>query len=524
MSLKQALRCSAATAALALAAGGAQAQSSDVQMMQQQIQQLQQQLQNLQSQVNAQMRAQQQQQATPAAVAVAPAAPAPHVTQTPGNRFGFESADGQYSIGLTGRLNFDAGDYLDFNQNSKATTPTNLASGINARRARLGITGKFAGDWNYSFIYDFGGSNDNGPGSPAAAASGGIENAYITYNGLNRGPLPLAFDLGYQDTPFTLEEAQSSNDIMFMERASVQTVASNIFANDFRSAAGVRSNDSRYWAGVYVTGPQSGELHTATGGGSQQFGAFGRFAYQVLQAPDYSLHFGVEPCGLLKPPATATAGVAAPVSTAPELRIDSDQRSWPRRSARRLRHQPSARGKVTAARSRASRPRAAGEISSSRARATIPCRSRWLAGQSFWGGYLEGSWTVTGEHRKYLQARAPIAASFRTIPSRCRPGLGRLELAAPRQLHRSQRQFHADGGKWRVAALRTASGRTPDHLRARRQLVRQSEHAADVHLSARPRQEGGTTAGAGSRTGANFDAVACAPRSISDLAPPPRSR
>ncbi len=209
------------------------------------------------------MQAQQQRPAPPAAAAAVAAAPAPHVTQTPGNRFGFESADGQYSIALTGRLHFDAGDYIDYNKNSKATSPTDLQSGFNARRARLGVTGKFAGDWGYNFIYDFGGSSDGSMGRarPAAAAvSGGAlsgieERPYVTYNGLNQGPLPLAFDIGYQDTPFTLDEATSSNDIMFMERASAQAVASNIFANDFRSAAGVRSNDSRYWAGVYVTGP-----------------------------------------------------------------------------------------------------------------------------------------------------------------------------------------------------------------------------------------------------------------------------
>ena len=33
-----------------------------------------------------------------------------------------------------------------------------LNSGVNARRARIGVVGKFAGDWNYSLIFDFGGS------------------------------------------------------------------------------------------------------------------------------------------------------------------------------------------------------------------------------------------------------------------------------------------------------------------------------------------------------------------------------
>jgi phosphate-selective porin OprO/OprP len=55
----------------------------------------------------------------------------------------------------------------------------------------------------------------------AGAPSSGIESTYLTYNGLNRGPVPLAFDLGYMKTPFSLEQATSSNDIMFVERAKI---------------------------------------------------------------------------------------------------------------------------------------------------------------------------------------------------------------------------------------------------------------------------------------------------------------
>src|SRR5207248_9489397 len=130
-------------------------------------------------------------------------APAPHVVQTPQNRFGLESADGRNSIFLTGRLHFDVGDYFDYQPASRFAAVQNLHSGVNARRARLGVTGKFAGDWNYTFIYDFGGSSDGFPPTSGAPSSG-IQNALLTYNGFNKGPLPLAFDIGYLDTPFSL--------------------------------------------------------------------------------------------------------------------------------------------------------------------------------------------------------------------------------------------------------------------------------------------------------------------------------
>jgi phosphate-selective porin OprO/OprP len=88
------------------------------------------------------------------------------------------------------------------------------------------------GDWNYGLIYDFGGSSDGfgGTGSFGNTAAGGgtnigllpggatsgINNAFLSYHGLKG----FAFDLGYMDALYTLDEATSSNDIMFMERAS----------------------------------------------------------------------------------------------------------------------------------------------------------------------------------------------------------------------------------------------------------------------------------------------------------------
>src|SRR5713226_1737211 len=248
-----------------------------------------------------------------AAIPVAATPAEPHAVQTAGNRFGIESPDGRNSIYLTGRLHFDVGDYLDYHPQSRAASIQNLNSGVNARRARLGITGKFGGDWAYTLIYDFGGSTDATPG----VTGSGIQSAMITYDGFNKGPLPLAFDIGYMNTPFTLQEATSANDLLFVERASIQAVASNIFANNFRSALGVRSNDERYWAGIYLTGPQSGAVHTA----GEQYGAFGRATYQLVQEPEYSLHLGSDIGGLLKPP-TVGGVQTITLSDRPELRVD----------------------------------------------------------------------------------------------------------------------------------------------------------------------------------------------------------
>ena len=326
-----------------------------------------------------------------------PPKPAPHVVQTAGNqtagnRLGLESADGRYSIYPTGRLHFDVGDYLNYQPASKFAAVQDLNSGVNARRARLGVTGKFAGDWAYTFIYDLGGSSDGFPPTSGAPTSG-IQIAELTYTGFNRGPVPLFFDIGYMDTQFTIEQATSTNDILFPERPAIQVVASNIFADDFRSGMGVRSNNDRYWAGVYLTGPQSGATHNT----GEQVGTWGRATYQILQDADYSLHLGGDAGALLKPP--APGGIRSIIlSDRPEIRVD-----------------PTAI-LSTGALGTAANPLQNAVVYGVEGAASwrnlyvqgeyyhIDVNRQGLASNGFDGGYIEGSWIMTGEQRKYLPA------------------------------------------------------------------------------------------------------------------------
>ena len=200
-----------------------------------------------------------------------------HVLEAGSARFGIESADGRNAIFLTGRLHLDVADYLDYKPDSRFAAVQDLNSGVNARRARLGVVGRFMSDWDYTFIYDLGGSGDGFPPDPGALASG-LENALVTYSGLKNHGVPLVFDLGYMDVPFGQAEATSSNDIPLVERAAISNVATNIMANDFRAAFGARSFTDRYWAGAYVTGPTSGTNHTT----GEPLGAIGRAGYRSL--------------------------------------------------------------------------------------------------------------------------------------------------------------------------------------------------------------------------------------------------
>src|SRR5216684_3046643 len=188
--------------------------------------------------------------------------------------------------------------------NTAATVPQRLDDGANVRRARIGVIGKFMSDWNYALIYDFGGASD-GFGSTASVggaavgflpggALSGIENAYLSYTGFKPFGGKLAIEGGVMDLPYTLDEASSSNDIPFMERASSGITATNIAAGDFRSAFGARWYTDTFWAGAYVTGPATGAIHSASSlnppGTTEQYGAFARVAGQIVSGKDYSLH------------------------------------------------------------------------------------------------------------------------------------------------------------------------------------------------------------------------------------------
>ncbi|HEV2674706.1 MAG TPA: porin [Aliidongia sp.] len=396
--------------------------------LQQQIQLLQQQLQTLQSQVT---QTQAQSQATAAAqaqtqavaqkaAAAAPAADAPKVTETAAHRFGLSSADGRNTIQLTGRVQFDAGDYLNY-QPGKGNAVRDLSSGVNARRARLGVVGKFDGDWAYGLIYDFGGSSDTLTNTNSGAPTSGLQNAYIQYNGFKG----TTIEGGYLDLPITLDEATSSNDIMFLERAASVNIANLIAAGDFRSSFGAHWNDDRLWFGAYVSGPTSGAQHNigSLGGSASQTGVAGRAAFQALQGADYSLHIGGDVESLLNPP-HAGGFRSITFSDRPELRVDPTSILT-----------SGAINNVSGA-------------TAYEAELAGGYRSLFLQGEYFHyqvdrdtqpgldfdGAYAEASWTVTGEHRKYNAGTAayggivpdhPLAFTEDGIS-----GLGALELAA----------------------------------------------------------------------------------------------
>lgn len=349
--------------------------------------------------------------------------PAAHVAESGAHKFSLVSADGNFSLALTGRIHLDVGDYLNYspatlNANAGGNTVQRLSSGFNARRARIGVTGKAFGDWSYQFIYDGGNSQDS--------SAGGIEWAQVSYNGWKGVIVDLP---GYSEPAYTLDTATSSNDIMFMERATPDNIATGLNAGDFRANTGVRFFGDDYFAAAYLTGP------TATGGAGgdshtnvlERMGAFQRVTFQVATGDNYSVHLGFDADELLQAPDAgigATSVKQVTLSDRPELRID-----------------PTAFASTGAIGS-AAHPVHGATVLSGEAAAQYDnfyaqgeyfdysVNRVGLTNANFWGAYAQAAWTLTGEHRSYNPSTASYSSITPAAPFSLKDGTwGAWEIA-----------------------------------------------------------------------------------------------
>jgi len=123
---------------------------------------------------------------------------------------GIQSADGENSIQLTGRIHMD---YRNYSHTAAAgSTVDPLQDAFEVRRARLGVKGQFMKDWKYEIVGNYGMSNNG-----MSSGSTEIDVAYVDY-----AANPAAsVRFGKFKMPFSLEQLTSSNNIDFMERSLI---------------------------------------------------------------------------------------------------------------------------------------------------------------------------------------------------------------------------------------------------------------------------------------------------------------
>lgn len=235
----------------------------------------------------------------------------PKVVESGTHRFTLSSADNNWTIAPTGRIHFDMGTYLsqkpDSNTGPGSVAGGKLTGGVNVRRARVGVSGKAMGDFTYELILDAGGATDG---------AAGINAAKIAYTGIRN----TIIEGGYMANFFVLEEASSSNDILFIERSTPSTLASGVAAGDPRAAVGFRTWESNWWFGAYLTGSAPGDTHQLT---RRRLGAYERLTYNIVQSDLQTVHIGVGAEQLFDVPNTGVnTAHTITLSDRPELRID----------------------------------------------------------------------------------------------------------------------------------------------------------------------------------------------------------
>ncbi len=179
--------------------------------------------------------------------------------------------------------------------------PGGFRSGANLRRARVGVEGEALGALEYSFIWDFGGSDPNDWSA--------IYEAQVAYTGLGWGAIRLgAFKL--QHLP---EFSGSSFDLPFLERAAVSNLAASVASGDTRVAFGLEARGERWVGSLYVT---NGVLSERNDG--RQRGAVGRQAVLAVDRPEAQLQLGFDAAWRFE-----TGGGGAGFGDYPELRVDT---------------------------------------------------------------------------------------------------------------------------------------------------------------------------------------------------------
>src|ERR1700679_1569081 len=181
------------------------------------------------------------------------------------------------------------GDFASFSKDTVAGMPIKN-TGENFRRAWIGAQGKFAGDFGYRFIYDFGGSNGDESyqaylGKTGALTSTGagtgphIQSAWVSYKGFLD---PFPFQIGAGPPPANLGDATGADDLIFNERSSPAQISRSLGGDDGREGVGFFGNGGWWYGSAFLTGDTVGKGALLAPSSSQ-----GAFVARVAFFPFY---------------------------------------------------------------------------------------------------------------------------------------------------------------------------------------------------------------------------------------------
>jgi phosphate-selective porin OprO/OprP len=365
--------------------------------------------------------------------AQAPAAPA--VVSLAAGRPSIASNDGQFTANLHAVMNFDAAQYNQASAGPIATDlrrgaaagdtghARDLSSGTDFRRARLGVDGRAFGDWDYDILFEFGG--------PGEEDAGHVYDLWIQYSGLK----PFRARIGAFNPSAGLEDQGSTSGMMFLERPAIADIARGLAGGDSREAFQLWAGTGRWYASAAVTGRSVGVVNSQATGVSQPFdsqlGFIGRAGFAPFQTDRGLLALGVHGSYVDRPadtggPDTAAgaARYAITLQERPELRVDGTRLI--------------STGAINARHADTIGLEAAVQYGSlfvqseyERIRIERMTPAAGVSDPTFHGYYVEGSYMLTGERRRFNSANWAFDGPPVNRPFSVRDGTwGAFEVAA----------------------------------------------------------------------------------------------
>lgn len=353
------------------------------------------------------------------------AADAPKLTFS-NNRPTITAADGKSSFVVRANVQLDGALYnedkegplaTDYRRGSVGATANrennaarDFTDGFHFRRARFGVEGTIAQSFSYRLLLESGGSGTEGPTR--------INDAWIAYTGL----APFTFQIGAFSPPANMDDGTTPEDLAFLERASASELSRSLGGADGRIGLGLKANGKRWMSAFTVTTRTVNDAEIFDG----QLAAVGRAGGLIATGSAYNVHLGASGTYVFSP-------------------ADSGSSATPPRHAIRFRDRPEIRVDSV-------RLIDTGSIDAAHASVLgmefgANWKSFYLQGEQFWfdverrgaaafpdpdfsGYYLQGSWLVTGESRRYN----PVTGSFQNprpkAPFSREGGAGAWELAA----------------------------------------------------------------------------------------------
>jgi phosphate-selective porin OprO and OprP len=358
------------------------------------------------------------------AAKAAPGGDAPKITFA-NSRLTVTTADGRSSLALRGFAQMDGAMYredsegplaTDFRRGSVGATGNretgaarDFSEGFLLRRARFGVDGVVGQSFVYRLLFDFGGSGSEGPTR--------VNDAWIGYTGL----APFTFQLGAFSPPANMDDSTSAEDLLFLERSSAGEISRALAAADARFGLGIKANGKRWMSALTLTSRTVGDAEVF----DSQLAAVARAGFVVATGDDHNVHVGASGTYVFAPPDQGSASTprhAIRFRDRPEIRVDGTRLIDT--------------GAIDAAHASV----LGLELGANWKNFYAQAEHFWfdvarraptaLEDPAFTGYYLQGSWILTGENRRYNPATGSFQNPRPKSPFAKEGGAGAWELAA----------------------------------------------------------------------------------------------